>query len=39
MKEIVRVVSPADKLQLIEGLQKQIDSTILRFYKKHGIKV
>ncbi len=34
----MRVASPTEKLQLVDGLQKQIESTILQFYKRHGIK-
>lgn len=38
LKEIVRVANPTEKLQLVEGLQKQIESTVVQFYKRHGIK-
>lgn len=38
LKEIVRVGNPAEKLQLVDGLQKQIESTVVQFYKRHGIK-
>lgn len=39
IKEIIRVNNPSEKLHLIEGLQKQIESTILCFYKKYGIRI
>lgn len=34
----MRVNSPAEKIKLAEGLQKQIESSISQFYRKHNIQ-
>ena len=36
--ETVRVPSPAEKMQLLEGLNKQVELSILSFNKRHGIE-
>lgn len=38
IKEIIRVPSPVEKMKLVEGLPKQIESSIVQFYQKHHIK-
>lgn len=38
IKEAIRVGNPAEKMNLIEGLEKQIESTVRGFNKKYGIK-
>ncbi len=35
----MRVHSPAEKMKLFEGLPKQIESSILQFYKRNNIKI
>jgi hypothetical protein len=39
VREMARVGSPGEKWQLAEGLQKQLESSVMQFYRKHGIKV
>ena len=39
IKEVVRVNSPAEKIKLLEGLPRQIQSSIMGFYKKNRIPI
>lgn len=38
VREMARVGSAGEKWQLAEGLQKQLESSVMQFYRKHGIK-
>jgi hypothetical protein len=35
---VIRVNSPAEKVRLLEGIQKQIENSVVQFYRKHGIE-